>query len=131
MQIYVIMIERIDCLAGCRFYNAGCVAAGHATQISLHPIHWAFREGVATTHLSRVTKDLAKDHARAKANGTVLNTTGMVHAKIADTDTFRPMFDDAEQAAYRIGGTEAVRVLRKATQPRKPRKPRPKRCPVP
>lgn len=140
MLIYVIAIERIDCAGDpldgeaakpCRYYSEACLKDNHRTQISLHPIHWAFTEGVASTHLVRVTKDQKKNLERAAANKSVINYTGMVHALVADTDTFKPMLGEAEQATYRIGGMDAVRALRKSMLPPRPRRPRVKRNPIP
>lgn len=133
----MILIERIECRGGlagsepCKYYNLTCRNEDHETAVTLHPIHWAFTEGVASTHLTRVTNSINRDKARCDANGGFFGGTGVVHAKIVDTDTFQPMLTDEEQAAYRIGGMAAVRVLRKGLLPPKPRKPRAKRCPVP
>lgn len=129
------MIEQIECMGDpldgeaavpCRFYNVKCRDENHRTQIVLHPVHWAFREGVVSTHLVRITKELKRNMERAAANRTVVNCTGMVYAKVAETDTFENMFNDPEQAAYRIGGMDAVRALRKSQQPPRPRKSRAK-----
>lgn len=138
--IYVIMIERIECLGDpldgeaanpCRYYTARCRDENHKTRAVLQPVHWAFKDGVASTHLVRVTKDLRKEIDRASVNKTVASVTGVVHALVADTDTFKPMLNEAEQAAYRIGGMNAVRTLRKSMLPPQPRRPRVKRNPIP
>lgn len=73
---------------------------------------WSFHKfttklGTAHGHLARVTSLVAK---YVKAN---IGYTGEVRLMQIDSDKLDPVWGDAETAAYKLGGIEAVKRLQK------------------
>lgn len=73
-----------------------------------HP-RLSLKAGTMHGHLSRITKEVAKYSAKNNGYG----MTGEVRIMVVDSDKVEPLWDDAETAAYRLGGVEAVKRLQK------------------
>lgn len=76
---------------------------------------WRFEKfssklGTIHGHMSRITRDITKYPAKF-ANGWGL--TGDLRIMVVDSDKLEPLWGDAEHAAYKLGGIEAVKRLQK------------------